>query len=77
MTSTEAHIAPQPPDLDGWSDVPRRGRGFSLRTLIVLRWLTILGQSAAILTEARSLADTYPRSRAALQAAMPDTSAKA
>lgn len=50
MTSTEAHIAPQPPDLDGWSDVPRRGRGFSLRTLIVLRWLTILGQSAAILT---------------------------
>ncbi|MBK6024586.1 ActS/PrrB/RegB family redox-sensitive histidine kinase [Brevundimonas nasdae] len=43
-------MAPQPPDLDGWSDVPRRGRGFSLRTLIVLRWLTILGQSAAILT---------------------------
>ncbi len=30
--------------------MPRRGRGFSLRTLIVLRWLTILGQSAAILT---------------------------
>ena len=59
MTSTEARIAPQgapsphalPSDpLDGWRDAPRRGRGFSLRTLIVLRWLTILGQSAAILT---------------------------
>ena len=50
MTSTEAHIAPQPPALDNWNDAPRRGRGFSLRTLIVLRWLTIVGQSAAILT---------------------------
>lgn len=59
MTSTEARIAPHgapsphalPSDpLDGWRDAPRRGRGFSLRTLIVLRWLTILGQSAAILT---------------------------
>ncbi|NAW45092.1 hypothetical protein FGF76_24200, partial [Salmonella sp. gx-f4] len=59
VTSTEARIAPQgapsphalPSDpLDGWRDAPRRGRGFSLRTLIVLRWLTILGQSAAILT---------------------------
>jgi two-component system sensor histidine kinase RegB len=50
VTSTEAHIAPQPPALDSWNDAPRRGRGFSLRTLIVLRWLTIVGQSAAILT---------------------------
>ncbi|URI15170.1 MULTISPECIES: ActS/PrrB/RegB family redox-sensitive histidine kinase [Brevundimonas] len=53
MTSTEARIAPQAPPADmlqGWRDAPRRGRGFSLRTLIVLRWLTILGQSSAILT---------------------------
>lgn len=63
MTWTEARIAPhgapstaaQPAalsadPLDGWRDAPRRGRGFSLRTLIVLRWLTIIGQSAAILT---------------------------
>lgn len=28
----------------------RRGRGLSLRTLIVLRWLAIVGQSSAILT---------------------------
>ena len=52
MTSTEARIAPQAPPADmlqGWRDAPRRGRGFSLRTLIVLRWLTILGQSSAIL----------------------------
>nr|WP_314121913.1 ActS/PrrB/RegB family redox-sensitive histidine kinase [uncultured Brevundimonas sp.] len=59
MTWTEARIAPQgapstaalsADPLDGWRDAPRRGRGFSLRTLIVLRWLTIIGQSAAILT---------------------------
>lgn len=30
--------------------MPRRGRGLSLSTLIVLRWLAIVGQSAAILT---------------------------
>ena len=41
--------------LNGWSDAPRRGRGFSLRTLIVLRWLTIIGQSAAILTAHQGL----------------------
>ena len=67
MTSTEARIAPQSAPriasrgapasdpLDGWRDTPRRGRGFSLRTLIVLRWLTILGQSAAVLTASLGL----------------------
>ena len=39
----------------GPADGARRGRGFSLRTLIVLRWLTILGQSAAILTASQGL----------------------
>lgn len=34
----------------GWRDLPRRGRGLNLSTLIVLRWLAILGQSSAILT---------------------------
>ena len=69
MTSTEARIAPHGASspqtlapfalasdpLEGWRDAPRRGRGFSLRTLIVLRWLTILGQSAAILTAHQGL----------------------
>lgn len=31
-----------------WRDLPRRGRGLSLSTLIVIRWLAILGQTAAI-----------------------------
>jgi len=34
----------------GWRELPRRGRGFSLSTLIVLRWAAIAGQTAAILT---------------------------
>ena len=34
----------------GWRDLPRRGRGLNLSTLVVLRWLAIIGQSAAILT---------------------------
>ncbi|WP_292123929.1 ActS/PrrB/RegB family redox-sensitive histidine kinase [Brevundimonas sp.] len=58
MTSTEDRIAPHAPaglSEAGWRDAPRRGRGFSLRTLIVLRWLTILGQSAAILTAHQGL----------------------
>ncbi len=63
MTSTEDRIAPHAPPFSsegglsdaGWRDAPRRGRGFSLRTLIVLRWLTILGQSVAILTASQGL----------------------
>ena len=49
------HGASSSEPLNGWSDAPRRGRGFSLRTLIVLRWLTIIGQSAAILTAHQGL----------------------
>ncbi|MNJ35096.1 Sensor histidine kinase RegB [compost metagenome] len=37
-------------ELAGLPDLPRRGRGLSLRTLIVLRWLAILGQTSAVLT---------------------------
>ncbi len=37
-------------DLSGWRDLPRRGRGLSLSTLIIIRWLAIMGQTAAILT---------------------------
>lgn len=37
-------------ELSSLSDRPRRGRGLSLRTLIVLRWLAVVGQTSAILT---------------------------
>ncbi|MGH7025727.1 ActS/PrrB/RegB family redox-sensitive histidine kinase [Brevundimonas sp.] len=61
MSSTEAPSLSQPPHrtgapaaptgaMEALRDQPRRGRGLSLRTLIVLRWLAIVGQSAAILT---------------------------
>lgn len=33
----------------GWRNLPRRSRGLSLRTLVILRWLAIAGQSATIL----------------------------
>ncbi len=32
-----------------WRDQPRRSRGLSLRTLIILRWLAVLGQTAAVI----------------------------
>ena len=54
-SSEPPHGASYSEPLNGWSDAPRRGRGFSLRTLIVLRWLTIIGQSAAILTAHQGL----------------------
>lgn len=48
---TQADPSSQPEAvLSGWRDLPRRGRGLSLRTLIILRWLAIIGQSATILT---------------------------
>ncbi|HEY4584900.1 MAG TPA: sensor histidine kinase, partial [Brevundimonas sp.] len=63
MSPTEAPIPPhvQPPasphllalaggELAGLPELPRRGRGLSLRTLIVLRWLAVIGQTSAILT---------------------------
>jgi len=31
-----------------WRDLPRRGRGLSLRTLIILRWLALFGQTATV-----------------------------
>ncbi|HZV84943.1 MAG TPA: sensor histidine kinase, partial [Brevundimonas sp.] len=32
----------------GWRNVPRRSRGLSLRTLVILRWMAIAGQSATV-----------------------------
>ena len=32
----------------GWRNLPRRSRGLSLRTLIILRWMAIAGQSATV-----------------------------
>lgn len=32
----------------GWRELPRRGRGLSLRTLIILRWLALFGQTATV-----------------------------
>ena len=46
--SSSPRIGPQ--SITGWRDLPRRGRGLSLRTLIVLRWLALLGQTATVLT---------------------------
>ena len=51
------HPAPQPPSqfapdepgrFAGWHNLPRRSRGLSLRTLVILRWMAIVGQSATI-----------------------------
>ncbi len=50
MSPVEADAAPQDARLPGWHDLPRRGRGLSLRTLIILRWLALAGQSATIFT---------------------------
>ena len=52
VTATEGPLSPHgsTPTAGGWRELPRRGRGLSLRTLIVLRWMAIVGQSAAILT---------------------------
>ena len=41
----------QDPDRDrGWRNLPRRSRGLSLRTLVILRWMAIAGQSATVAT---------------------------
>ncbi len=54
MTISEAEPSSQArapaPDhpITGWRDLPRRGRGLSLRTLIILRWLAIAGQTATV-----------------------------
>ena len=45
-----SQFAPDDPGrFPGWRNLPRRGRGLSLRTLVILRWLAIAGQSATIL----------------------------
>ena len=42
-------FAPDDPDrFPGWQNLPRRGRGLSLRTLVILRWMAIAGQTATI-----------------------------
>ncbi len=42
-------VMSQPAPSSGWRDLPRRSRGLSLRTLIILRWLAVLGQTAAVI----------------------------
>ena len=48
MSAIEADKGPHGPGLKGWRNLPRRSRGLSLRTLIILRWMAIAGQSATI-----------------------------
>lgn len=55
MSATEDHPTPQlaeGSDAGGsfanWRNLPRRSRGLSLRTLVIVRWMTIFGQSATI-----------------------------
>lgn len=45
--SSQAPTAPERPDAVA---LPRAARGLELRTLIVLRWLAVAGQTAAVLT---------------------------
>jgi len=40
----------EPGRFPGWRNLPRRSRGLSLRTLVILRWMAIAGQSATIAT---------------------------
>ena len=55
MSLAEDHPSPQADALSeggrfaGWRNLPRRSRGLSLRTLVILRWMAIAGQSATIL----------------------------
>ncbi|WP_291838901.1 ActS/PrrB/RegB family redox-sensitive histidine kinase [Brevundimonas sp.] len=55
MSATEDHPTPQFADAPegggrfaNWRNLPRRSRGLSLRTLVILRWMAITGQSATI-----------------------------
>jgi len=49
---SQAQVAPSSqvsdPGPPPWPNLPRRSRGLSLRTLIILRWLAIVGQTATI-----------------------------
>lgn len=51
VPSREAEPSSQFPDrpIGGWRELPRRGRGLSLRTLIILRWLAVTGQTATVI----------------------------
>jgi two-component system sensor histidine kinase RegB len=56
VSPTQDPLSSQFPDTDvggggrfgGWRNVPRRSRGLALRTLVILRWMAIAGQSATI-----------------------------
>ena len=44
-----SQFAPEDPGgFPAWRNLPRRSRGLSLRTLVILRWMAIAGQSATI-----------------------------
>lgn len=45
--SSQADL-PETGRFGGWRNLPRRSRGLSLRTLIILRWMAIAGQSATV-----------------------------
>ena len=56
MSAKEDHPTPQfaqPAESSGrfanWRNLPRRSRGLSLRTLVIVRWMAIFGQSATVL----------------------------
>jgi len=38
----------EPARFRGWRNLPRRSRGLSLRTLVILRWMAIAGQTATV-----------------------------
>jgi two-component system sensor histidine kinase RegB len=48
-STNQAGNGSQAQALQPWRDLPRRARGLSLRTLIILRWLAIAGQMAAVM----------------------------
>jgi two-component system sensor histidine kinase RegB len=50
VSLSQASSTPQPEGAFGWRNLPRRGRGLSLRTLVILRWMAIAGQSATVAT---------------------------
>ncbi|WP_262423589.1 hypothetical protein [Brevundimonas denitrificans] len=49
MNQSQADLSPQPDPPDA-AALPRLVRGLELRTLIVLRWLAVAGQTVAVLT---------------------------
>lgn len=41
-------VPDDPGRFPAWRNLPRRSRGLSLRTLVILRWMAIVGQSATV-----------------------------